>query len=222
MSGLLLALLIGGAAPATPTAQAPLPTPSPSPAAAPLPALPTAHPSAAPGPPTPSASPLPPCRTAEIATVDYVSSATAKAGDAFRFKTVSDVPGTATQPFIPKDSVGYAIVVYAHHNGIMGRPGFMQVDARFIGLPDGRHVPAIFFPDQKRMTTILEGSHANAPGYLGIIPFSGYVTGAYNTIHRGREIGIPVGSKYTLVVDDDLEVGKCALTPPSATREQTR
>jgi hypothetical protein len=173
---------------------------------------------ASPAPDRPS--PPPPCQTVEVATVDSFESGTAKPGDAFRFKTVADVPATVTHPFMPKDSLGYGLVMYAHHNGRQGKPGFMLVDARFVLLPDGTHVPVEFFPDAKRVTAILEGQSANAPGYLGFIPYASIMTGAYNTIHYGREVVVKPGSRYTLVVGDDLALGACSLQESS--RQQAR
>jgi hypothetical protein len=173
-----------------------------------------------PSPSPPPSPPPPPCQTVDVATVDLVDSGTAKPGDAFRFKTVTDVPATTTHPFMPRDSIGYAVVVTAHHNGRQGKPGFMLVDARFVALSDGTHVPVEFFPDPKRVAAMLEGQSANAPGYLGFIPYAGIMTGAYNTIHYGREVVVKPGSRYTLVVGDELALGACSLQESS--RQQAR
>jgi hypothetical protein len=157
----------------------------------------------------------PPCQTVEVATVDPVNSGTAKAGDAFRFKTIGEVPANETHAAIPAGSTGYGIVMVAHHNGNRGKAGYMLIDARFVQLADGTHVPVQILPEPTRDTPMLQGSSANAPGYLGFIPFAGIMTGAYNTVHRGREIEVPPNTRFTLVVGDELALGTCTISVPS-------
>ncbi|MBV9646895.1 MAG: hypothetical protein JO043_05485, partial [Candidatus Eremiobacteraeota bacterium] len=109
-----------------------------------------------------NASPTPPpCRTVDVATTDVVDSGKAKAGDAFRFKTLADVPATARDPAIPAGSTGYGIVMVAHHNGNRGKAGFMLIDARFVQLADGTHVPVEILPEASRDTPMLQGSSVN-------------------------------------------------------------
>ena len=165
--------------------------------------------------PTPMPSPSKPsCPTVDVATIDAVTSSTAKAGDPFRFKTLADVPPAGTRAAIPAGSTGYGIVMVAHHNGNRGKAGFMLIDARFIALADGSHVPVEILPEANRDTPWLQGSSANAPGYLGFIPYASVMTGAYNTVHRGREATIAANTHFTLVVGDDLAMGACALPAP--------
>ena len=167
--------------------------------------------------PAPSAAPAPPCTTVEVTVVDTIDSSRAKAGDGFRFETLGDVPGAAARPPIPKGTVGYGLVMLAHHNGNRGKPGFMVIDARFVVLADGTHVPVAIVPDPSRDAHMLEGMSVDAPGFLGFIPYASIMTGAYNTIHRGHEIVVAPGTHWTLVVGDDLEMGECTIGPtPSA------
>jgi hypothetical protein len=162
--------------------------------------------------------PLPACATVDAATIGVIDSGLAKAGDVFRFRTLSDTPAAATRPAVPKDSVGYGVVMIAHHGASGGRPGFLVVDARFVRLADGTHVPVEIVPEPTRDTPYMQGRTANAPGFFGIIPFAGYMTGAYNTLHHGREIVVPDGTRLTLIVGDDIELGACRLpTAPVAT-----
>jgi hypothetical protein len=154
---------------------------------------------------------LPQCTTVDVSTVGVIDSGLAKAGDAFRFRTVADVPAGPTYPAVPKDSNGFGIVIIAHHGASGGRPGFMIIDARFVRLADGTHVPVQIVPEPKRDTPYMQGRTANAPGYVGFIPFASYVTGAYNTLHHGREIVVPEGARLTLIVGDDLALGACRL-----------
>ncbi|MBV9646432.1 MAG: hypothetical protein JO043_03115, partial [Candidatus Eremiobacteraeota bacterium] len=48
--------------------------------------------------------------------------------------------------------------------------------------------------------------------------FAGIMTGAYNTVHRGREVVVPLNTHLTLVVGDDLALGACSVPQPQPAR----
>jgi len=155
--------------------------------------------------------PRPVCEIADVALVDTVDSARAMAGDAFRFKTVADLPATAFAPAVPKDTIGYGLVMGAHHAGRGGKPGHLLVDTRFFALSDGTHVSATFLPRARYDAEVLDGSPANAPGFLGFIPFASVMTGTYNTVHYGKEFVFKPGTAFHVVVGDGLALGQCVL-----------
>jgi hypothetical protein len=156
---------------------------------------------------------LPVCGVIDVVLVDAVDSARAKAGDAFRFKTLAQTPATATEPAIPKDTLGYGLVMGAHHSARGGRPGHLIVDTRFLQMADGTRVAATLLPRTRYDAPVMDGSPANAPGYIGFIPFASVMTGAYNTMHYGKEIVFNVGTRFSVVVGDGLALGECRLPP---------
>ncbi len=167
---------------------------------------------------------LPPCETIGVALVDTVDSARAVAGDRFRFQTLVDIPAAPSHPALPKNTIGYGLVMGAHHGQRGGRPGHILVDARFFELADGTRVDATWIPRSRYDAQVMDGSSADAPGYIGMIPFASVMTGAYNTLHYGHEVVFNAGTHFSVLVGDDLELGRCRLvvepapTPkPSAT-----
>jgi hypothetical protein len=177
--------------------------------------VPPARPAAAvESPPAP-----PPCETIPVTLIDTVDSARATAGDVFRFHTNADTPAGATHSAIPMDTVGYGLVMGAHHGGRGGRPGHLLVDARFFQLADGSRIAATLIPRPRYDAPVMDGSAADAPGYIGMIPFASVMTGAYNTLHYGREVLFKAGTQFNVLVGDDLEFGRCRLIvapPPKA------
>ena len=151
-----------------------------------------------------------------MALVDSVDSARAVAGERFRFQTIADIPAGPTHPALPQGTVGYGLVMGAHHSQRGGRPGHLLVDARFFELADGTRVEATLIPRSRYDSEVMDGWSANAPGYVGIIPFASVMTGAYNTLHYGREIVFASGTKFSVLLGDDLALGKCRLAPEVA------
>jgi hypothetical protein len=154
----------------------------------------------------------PPCETIGVVLVDSVDSARAKAGDAFRFRTAADTPATANHPAVPAGTVGYGLVMGAHHSQRGGRPGHLIVDARFLVLADGTRIPATLIPRSRFDAPVMDGAPADAPGYIGFIPFASVMTGAYNTLHYGREVVFASGTPFKVLIGDELAFGKCRLT----------
>ena len=153
-----------------------------------------------------------------VALVDSVDSARAVAGDRFRFQTIADIPAAASHPAIPKGTVGYGLVMGAHHAQRGGRAGHLLVDTRFFELADGTRVEATLIPRARYDSEVMDGWSADAPTYIGMIPFASVMTGAYNTLHYGREIIFASGTKFSVLLGDDLALARCRLTADSVPR----
>jgi hypothetical protein len=159
---------------------------------------------------------LPTCEVITVALVDSVDSSRAVAGERFRFQTIADIPAGPSHPALPQGTIGYGLVMGAHHSQRGGRPGHLLVDTRFFQLADGTRVEATFIPRSRYDSEVMDGWSADAPGYIGMIPFASVMTGAYNTLHYGREIIFATGTKFSVLLGDDLALGKCHLAPEVA------
>lgn len=161
----------------------------------------------------------PPCRHALVAIEDTVDSAKAKSGDVFRFR-LAEVTSAPDGSIIPVGTLGYGVVANASHAERGGRGGYLALEARFLVLGDGRHMPAIIdrFTDAASSAV---GATANAPGLLGMIPIVGYAVGGYDSLHHGKDATIPAGTRVGVFIGDDAALGACRqpaaseATPPS-------
>jgi hypothetical protein len=156
--------------------------------------------------PTPSDT-RPLCARATIAVVEQIDSSRAHTGDRFTFRTVDDASAPDGTP-IPAQSIGYGLIAAASHAQRGGKPGYLALEARFVTLPNGAHVPIVidrFVPSH----AIIAGGTANAPVFLGVIPFVSYGSGAYDFLHHGKDATIPFGTRIPVFVGDDIAAGTC-------------
>jgi hypothetical protein len=61
---------------------------------------------------------------------------------------------------------------------------------------------------------LAEGASRNAPD-IGIVPIVGIAVGAYNALHRGKEVLVPEGTPLRVVLGDDLPMRRC-IDPPAS------
>ncbi len=175
--------------------------------------------------PTPIGSPKPFCARDTVVLLDPIDTAKVLPGDTFRVQTVEDVK-TNDGIDIPIGVLGYGVVAIAHHADRGGKGGYVVIEARYLALPDGRHVQATI--DWKEAANaVATGNSRNVPGIVGWIPFSGYVLGPYGFLHHGADITIQRGSRIEVLLGDDVASGAC-LEPappsplPGATSEPDR
>jgi hypothetical protein len=155
----------------------------------------------------------PPCVRVTVALEDDIDSARALADDSFRFVTVNDVRLADGTP-VPAGSIGYGLVAISQHAQRQGRGGYLVIEARFVGLSSGVHIPAaIDWAEATRASAT--GASMNIPGIVGAIPFMGYFLGPYAFIHHGKDVIIPRGAQLPLVLGDELAAGTCKLTAPA-------
>jgi hypothetical protein len=161
----------------------------------------------------PAKDALPPCVRVMIALEDDIDSAHARPDDAFRFVTVDDArlrDGTS----VPAGSIGHGIVAISQHAERGGRGGYLVLDARFVALASGPHIPAAIDWSLATRATAT-GASMNIPGIVGAIPFAGYFLGPYGFIHHGKDVIIPRGAQLPVLLGDDVAAGLCRLVPPS-------
>jgi len=152
--------------------------------------------------------------------IDTLDSSRASAGDAFRFRTTADVAANGAHPALPIGTLGFGLVMAAHHSARGGRPGHIVLEARFLQLAGDTRVPVALLPRQKSDAPVFDGMPVNAPGYIGLIPYAGTMVGAYNTIHPGHEVTVAAGTRFPVIVGDGLVLGACRLPVESTEKKQ--
>ena len=154
----------------------------------------------------------PACVRAMAEMTTDVDSAHARSGDSFQFQTVEPArapDGTA----IPPGTRGFGVVAIAQHAERGGRGGYVVIETRFLALPNA-HVPVtIDWTTAARAAAT--GSSRNIPGFVGAIPFVGYVLGPYGFIHHGSDVTIAHGTRLPILVGDDVAIAACRIVPPS-------
>jgi hypothetical protein len=168
----------------------------------------------------------PECRHGVVAMDVDVDSAHVLAGDPFSFRIESDASAPDGTP-IPAGTLGYGTVQVAQHAQRGGRGGYLVLDARFLALANGTHVPVTIDP-VRGTNAIATGGSGNIPGVVNAVPFVGYVTGPYGFIHHGHDVTIQRGTRLAVVIGDDAALGTCRIPaanepvpPPPASQAPT-
>ncbi len=105
------------------------------------------------------------------------------------------------------------MVAIAQHAERGGRGGYVVIESRFLALTEHEHVPVtIDWTTAARATAT--GSSRNIPGFVGAIPFIGYVLGPYGFIHHGSDITIAHGTRLPVLIGDDVATAACRIMPP--------
>ena len=162
----------------------------------------------APSPAASAPAQLPPCTEAEATLSTRLDTATASPGDAFRFEIAHYVPAVGTVPAIPKGAKGFGVIAYVQHARGGGVPGMVVVEPRYVKLADGTRVPVTADPAIER-GVVASGSSGNAPGLLGYVPFVGLGVSGFNALHHGKELVLPPGTIFKVVVGDGLASSAC-------------
>jgi hypothetical protein len=155
---------------------------------------------------------LPPCIVADAELVSKLDSRYVRSGDSFVFKIIAKVPASNTVPEIPAGSKGFGVVSFAQHAGPNGQAGRIVFEPRFVRLAGDVHVPALADPHLE--DEFATGASRNAPD-IGVVPVLGIAVGAYNVLHRGKEIVVPAGTPLRVVLGDDLALKRCVDPPAS-------
>ena len=158
------------------------------------------------------ATQLPPCIVADAELVSKLDSRHVLSGDSFTFKILAKVPASSSVPEIPAGSKGYGVIALAEHAGANGQAGRIVLEPRFVRLAEGKHVPAMADPHLEDQ--FVTGASRNAPD-IGVVPLLGVAVGAYNALHRGKEIVVPPGTPLRVVLGDDLALKRCVDPPAS-------
>lgn len=151
---------------------------------------------------------VPECTIVGVQTVDEVDSASARAGDFFRFETLNTVTA-GTKIVIPARTMGWGIVAIASAAGKGGRAGTLVLEPRYLELPTGEKLGVVL--DRNAEGLRKDGQSNNLPGYLGAIPVPGVgvAIGAFNYFHRGKDITVPKGTMFAIFPSDDPATAHC-------------
>lgn len=155
----------------------------------------------------PAAAPSPtPCRIVNASLMTPLNSKDTRPGTVFQFNVPEMDQGAS--------GVGYGIVKYVRGAKRGGVPGEIGVEARFVALTDGSHVPATLVADAK--SAVYSGKERNVPfpisAAAGATPVTAPLFGAYGFLHSGSQAVIPSGTKLRLVLGDDYLTGACRLS----------
>ena len=154
----------------------------------------------------------PPCPSVMVALESDIDSGQAKANDSFAFVTV-DAVRLLDGTLVPANTLGYGLVAIAHHAERGGLGGSLVLEARFVALGD-RHIPAsIDWSTAGR--AMASGASMNVPGIVGAIPFSGYLLAPYGYLHHGKDIMIPRGRGFPVLLGDEVATGACRVVAPT-------
>jgi len=166
-----------------------------------------------------AAQPLPACPTVNVSLLATIDTKIAKPGEIFRFQTVAPV-ALGTQ-LIAAGTQGVGLIEVLDHSKSNGHSGYLVLDARFLALADGTHVPVAFVPGTNGQSFANVGAgSSDAPGILGYIPYYiGTAAGVYNYFHHGKDAAVTAGTQMPLVVGDGIETATCAapVAGPSTT-----
>ena len=151
--------------------------------------------------------PLPPCTQVIIETVEPVDSAKAKAGDFFKFKSVGAVT-LHGKVVIPSGTPGYGVVTLAIPAG-MGHGGALGLEPLYFKFPNGDEIHVV--RDRRPNALEAHGSSGQLPGYAGAVPLPGVglIVGAFNALHKGKNVSIAPGALASVFASDSPETAEC-------------
>ena len=141
--------------------------------------------------PTPFPS-LPPCTEVIVSTTEPVDSGKAKPGDFFKFKSVGAVT-LHGKVIIPTGTMGYGVVTVAIPAG-KGHGGALGLEPLYFEFSDGRKLHVV--RDRRPSSLNGQGASGQLPGYLGAVPVPGVglALGAFNSLHKGKNVTIAIGT----------------------------
>lgn len=140
--------------------------------------------------------PLPPCPALRVALETPIDSASAKVGDIFRFRTL-DTVSLPDGPQVPAGRPGYGLVAGVVSAGAHGKTGALVLEARYLKLSDGTRLDVSLGTG----ATESHGANAGVPSLLSAVPIPGIgiAAGAFNYFTPGKNIRIPVASRFEVI-----------------------
>ncbi len=153
---------------------------------------------------------LPACPHVQATLDATIDTKVVKAGERFAFTTRTPVEvGNLT---IPAASHGVGLIATLDHSKSQGHSGYLVLEARYMVLADGSHIPVVFVPagDGHAQSFVRAGS--SDAGLLGYLPYYiGTAAGIYNTFHHGKDAAVVAGTVLPLIVGDDFYAGTCGI-----------
>jgi hypothetical protein len=158
--------------------------------------------------PEPSAPPsTAACRIVDASLATPLNSRETRPGTVFQFNVSRADQGSS--------GVGYGVVNFVRGAKRGGVPGEIGLEARFVALSDGTHVPATLVSAWSR-GGLVTGKNRNVPfplGYAGLAtPVAGASIGVYGFLHSGSQAVVPTGTALRVVLGDDYLTGACRVS----------
>ncbi len=150
------------------------------------------------------------CPTVDVALSGTIDSKHARPGDRFQFVTLETIH-VDLKP-IPRGTRGAGFIETLAHSRGNGRPGYLVLDARYLLMANGGHIPASFTPGSDGQTAaFVAAGTTDAPGLLGYTPLIA-ATSIYNLFHHGKDAALIRGSRVPIIVGDGLAAGTCSVS----------
>ncbi len=156
--------------------------------------------------PTPVPSAVIPAGTAIAVTLsESVDSATARAGDFYRFQTIEQLK-VGGKTVLPVHTTGVGIVSDAQPAGPHSRQGSLLLEARYLRLPRGGELQVIV--DRKISDLRRKGASPQLPFYTSYLPIPsmGLITKAYDYVRNGKDVVLPKGAVFIVVTIQNTTV----------------
>jgi hypothetical protein len=155
---------------------------------------------------------IPPCTQVIIETVSPVDSGKVKAGDFFRFKSVGAVVLDG-KVVIPSGTMGYGIVTLAIAAG-RGHGGALGLEPLYFQLSNGEQIHVV--RDRRPNALSAQGFNGHLPAYAGAVPLPGIglIVGAWDALHKGKDVTIAPGALASVFASDSPATAKCQSNVP--------
>jgi hypothetical protein len=151
---------------------------------------------------------LPPCPHVAAVLDATIDTKIVKAGDPFHFTTRGpvDLDGATIAP----GTHGTGLIATLDHSKSQGHSGYLVLEARYLELTDGSHVPVMFRPAGDGHAYAFVRAGSSDAGLIGYLPYYiGTAAGVYNTFHHGKDAAVVAGTVLPLIVGDAFFAGSC-------------
>ena len=150
------------------------------------------------------------CPSVDVVLTRTIDTKHARPGDRFQFKTLH--PVWIALHKVPRGTFGAGFIETLDHSHGSGRSGYLILNAQYLKLVDGAHVPVSFAPGSSgRSEAYVTAGNTDVPGGFGYTPLT-VVTSAYNLFHHGKDAALVAGTRFPVVVGDGLSEGSCRLS----------
>ena len=150
------------------------------------------------------------CPSVDVVLTRTIDTKRARPGDRFQFKTSQPVWIALRK--IPRGTFGGGFIETLDHSHGSGRSGYLILNAQYLRLRDGNHVPVSFAPGSSgRSEAFVTAGNTDVPGGFGYTPLT-VVTSAYNLFHHGKDAALVRGTRFPLIVGDGLSEGSCRVS----------
>lgn len=155
--------------------------------------------------------PLPPCPSVVAGLGATIDTKKVKPGEIFRFSTLD--PVRVGDTLIPPGTNGVGLIETSDHSKSQGHSGYLVLEARYVELADGTHVPVAFRPGDDGHSQAFVRAGSSSAGILGYLPYYiGTAAGVYDAFHHGKDAALVAGARLPLIVGDGLYSGTCGVT----------